>query len=207
MMKSLFRSKAKAKPTIIAFGDSLTEGYYMQGRNFHPYTIKLQELLSSMKGKASNEIMNCGISGETTDEMRPRLKSLLLQEYVSECKAVIILGGTNDLGSQNVENIVNNVTWMHDLVLSHKLQSFAVTVPETYAEKIAPIYATVRKSVNSRLSTFCAERSIPIIDLAEFIPYDAKDGATKLWDDNLHFSPAGYDKFGKLVFESVKGYL
>lgn len=30
---------------ILCFGDSLTEGYYSFGLHFHPYTIKLKQLL------------------------------------------------------------------------------------------------------------------------------------------------------------------
>jgi hypothetical protein len=32
---------------IVTFGDSLTEGYYKRGSQFHPYSVKLEELLQN----------------------------------------------------------------------------------------------------------------------------------------------------------------
>ena len=32
---------------ILCFGDSLTAGYYNEGEKFHPYSLKLEELLNT----------------------------------------------------------------------------------------------------------------------------------------------------------------
>lgn len=64
---------------ILAIGDSLTEGYTAEaGRGivFHPYTEKLREILKEEVAKSTHtkasvelEVVNRGISGETTNEM------------------------------------------------------------------------------------------------------------------------------------------
>lgn len=82
---------------ILCLGDSLTEGYYSWGMKFHPYARRLQEhldglgmvlslplrrVLSVMHGSAgltvcgrrqgSFHLVNAGVSGETSEEVRPR---------------------------------------------------------------------------------------------------------------------------------------
>ena len=46
-----------------------------------------------------------------------------------------------------------------------------------------------------------------LVDLECAIPYTSPKDEGSLWDDNLHFNPAGYDQFGRLVFESISSIL
>ena len=79
---------------ILAFGDSLTEGWCHSGTKFHPYTRKLQSLIQSLS--KSVDIVNKGVSGETTEQMSDRLPLVLNKDGPFDL--VIILGGTNDIG-------------------------------------------------------------------------------------------------------------
>jgi len=65
---------------ILAFGDSLTEGYYRNGMGLHPYTIKLEEL-AKQNGK-NCEIVNEGISGNTVQQMLQRLPAILKSSVI-----------------------------------------------------------------------------------------------------------------------------
>ena len=75
--------------TIVAFGDSLTEGYWKRTTfqeipEFHAYAIRLQNLL-----KNQSNMVQVGISGERTTSMVNRLP-IVLKKY-PETKLVIIL--------------------------------------------------------------------------------------------------------------------
>lgn len=63
---------------ILAFGDSLTRGYYNSGKGHHPYTMKLQYLLNNFDQKRCFIIDNEGKDGEPAfGEMPRRMESVL----------------------------------------------------------------------------------------------------------------------------------
>ena len=75
--------------SIVAFGDSLTEGYWKRTTfqeipEFHSYALRLQNLL-----KNQSSMVQVGISGERTNSMVQRLP-IVLKKY-PETKLVIIL--------------------------------------------------------------------------------------------------------------------
>ena len=70
---------------LLCLGDSLTEGYDID------LSKRWTELLEQ---DMSIEIINCGISGDTTTGMLARCHALLLEHQPSH---MLILGGTNDL--------------------------------------------------------------------------------------------------------------
>jgi lysophospholipase L1-like esterase len=65
---------------ILAFGDSLTEGYCMNERGglmFHPYTKELERLLETQFPSLRIEVVNRGVSGELATSMPHRLEQWL----------------------------------------------------------------------------------------------------------------------------------
>jgi lysophospholipase L1-like esterase len=57
---------------------------------------------------------------------------------------------------------------------------------------------------------YANENQILLADLAgpELTPSElSEDQRRALWDDNLHFKPAGYDLFGEIIFKSIEPYL
>ena len=106
---------------ILAFGDSLTEGWTNFGREFHPYSCKLHSLLQSICKSKSFNIVNRGISGETTDQMKTRLPRVLDKDGPFEL--VIILGGTNDLGysfDKDGESLFQRLRSLHEMALKNQ---------------------------------------------------------------------------------------
>jgi len=64
----------------MAFGDSLTRGYYNKGQNHHPYTGRLQSLLNRMDDKRCFIVENQGKNGDVAfGEMPKRMEMLLRQ--------------------------------------------------------------------------------------------------------------------------------
>ena len=86
-------------PRILCFGDSLTEGYTFQASGqFHPYSTKLQQLLEA-HCHDSVEVRMAGVSGEIVVPSMTQRLDRLLKEASQPYDWVIILGGTNDLGT------------------------------------------------------------------------------------------------------------
>ncbi|RMX51187.1 hypothetical protein pdam_00004084 [Pocillopora damicornis] len=196
---------------ILAFGNSLTEGWCEFGTRFHPYTLKLQNLIESECKTESIDIVNRGVSGETIDEMNARLPEVL--DEGGPFDIVIILGGTNDLGmrlDENGEPLFSRLRSLHELALRHSPLSVAVTVPETGYETMDG-YTVVREKrlqVNALLKNFvqqCGSKML-VSDLATKLPRESLSDEDRrtLWADHLHFSPAGYDRMGEIIFEDIR---
>jgi len=190
------------KRYVLAFGDSLTEGFYNWGMKFHPYSNKLKDLLD-MEGFYG--IDQFGISGETTRSMVSRLKELFDSSQY-KYSFVIILGGTNDLGEKKPDKIVANLKSLYTQCIDHGALPIAVTIPEMSQELQLKWLTPCRNTVNEQLKAFCTEKNIPVVDLATKIPYASLSDSDrkKYWDDGIHFTPAGYDKFATIIHEVLK---
>jgi len=190
-----------AKYTIVAFGDSLTEGWYDGGYKFHPYTLKLAKLFET-EFPGVFEFCNEGVSGETTSEMEMRLPKVLSKITASGLivSHVIILGGTNDLATEEPHVIIDNLEKLYKIVHSEKANVIAMTVPDAFFKDIP--YVAKRKAVNDWIKS---QKNFPVIDLETRIPYPEKK-RSEYWDDYLHFSQLGYDKIAEILLEETKEY-
>lgn len=197
----------KGSKYFLAFGDSLTEGFYHMGFRFHPYTEKLEELFE--KNNSSIAVVNRGISGETTIKMVRRLESILQK---TRFDFVCVLAGTNDLAnpSETADSIFERLNRLYQLVLNHNSNVIllVVTIPPTSFDKREQDYLNKKLLINEKIKTFSEEPKstgrVVFVDLYSATPYYQEDGTmSPLWDDHLHFSPKGYDLFGELVFTSI----
>lgn len=71
-----FFSSGMEAVRILAFGDSLTRGYYGGGKEYHPYTEKLEYLLNSDSHKCF-VVDNQGQDKEMAADMTKRLDKYL----------------------------------------------------------------------------------------------------------------------------------
>lgn len=210
---------------ILSFGDSLTEGFHRFGFAFHPYskelTKKLDEKLAGMEmieKKAKALVHQRGLSGEFTDHMIPRLGRLLEQATAANqpYDAVCILGGTNDLSSDDsAEEVFHRLKQLYDQVLAHgdgKTVLVTITIPQSACKDDE--YVSRREGINALIKEFSskgddsssgqgrvvcvdAEKSLPFFTLEQ-----EKDKI--IWDDALHMTPEGYDLLGRLVFTGIE---
>lgn len=105
--------------TIVAFGDSLTEGIGASKEGSYPSQLAIITGLN---------VVNAGISGETTDRGLARFKDVLTQ-YNPEL--VILLEGGNDiLRNQNQNQTKQNLAQMIDIAKQHNVQVLLMGVPE-----------------------------------------------------------------------------
>lgn len=196
---------------ILAFGDSLTEGWCDFGTKFRPYTRKLQSLIQSLSNSKPVDVVNRGVSGETTDQMNSRLGLVLDKDGPFDL--VIILGGTNDLGfslNKDGEPLFRRLRSLHELALRHSPFSVAVTIPETGYEALdqfAPLREK-RLQVNNLLKNYVQDHASKMLlcDLSTKLPRKSlsDEDRRKFWADDLHFTPAGYDRMGEIIFENIK---
>ncbi|KAL9649872.1 hypothetical protein ABK040_009684 [Willaertia magna] len=207
---------------IMAFGDSLTAGYFKRGTEFHPYSDYLTELLTNYNIK----VYEYGLSGEKTNEMEKRLqrnlqKKVLAEDLIrlnnaifpeNEFKAVIIIGGTNDLAYSTIEKetIVNNLTNMYKYCMNQLNIKYVIasSIPSTtfeHEEKYKQ-YLEKKEFINNEIKKFCFENNekMRFVDICNLLSYkNCNDEERKLyWDDHLHFTPKGYQKFAEILFEN-----
>ena len=199
--------KDKKIKRILCLGDSITEGYYDSGSKFHPYSDKLLELLNSKKKDGEEYyIFNEGVSGECVyQQMSNRLPDLLNKHKPLDL--VIILGGTNDLHKHDCDNInlFGSIKGMHVMCHRAGIKTVAITIPDSRYPKQKDEW----KEVNKKIRDYAEENSdkVLLFDLARSLPYRTLDEGDqeKVWDDNLHFTPLGYDIMAQLIFDTIRG--
>lgn len=101
------RTPAAARPQILAFGDSLTAGYGIQKSESYP--MVLQRMLDE-RGYLY-EVVNSGVSGETTAGGRRRIEKALDGDVRI---AIIALGGNDGLRGLSVVDLRANLEAMID---------------------------------------------------------------------------------------------
>lgn len=178
------RREKKFNPKRVScWGDSLTEGYYNNGRSFHSYTLRLTEHLGC-------PVEEHGTSGERLDPMLTKLGWYL--EKADNVTDLVFLGGTNNLSSNSSEEIVHEFKRLLTLEQKHPgIRFHVMTIPAMRAEKSAPWIKERRETVNK----FIRGHFTHSIDFAAHSPELDKDG--------LHFTPDGYDQMGDFVYEKI----
>jgi len=85
-----------------------------------------------------------------------------------------------------------------------------VTIPETGYEAMDRFTAVKEKrlQVNALLKKYvkdCGGKMI-LSDLSAKLPRESlsHEDRRKFWEDDLHFTPAGYDRMGEIIFEDIK---
>eukprot|EP00696_Hemimastix_kukwesjijk_P017788 gnl/Hemi2/6530_TR2228_c0_g1_i1.p1 gnl/Hemi2/6530_TR2228_c0_g1~~gnl/Hemi2/6530_TR2228_c0_g1_i1.p1 ORF type:complete len:281 (-),score=89.33 gnl/Hemi2/6530_TR2228_c0_g1_i1:208-1050(-) len=198
--------------SILAFGDSLTQGFVKHGTEWFPYTVRLQSLLDKQFGSGSIRVVNEGVSGERTDSMVWRLPKVLTKALAAgqNFTAIVILGGTNDIFFQKPNDVIANLVTLRVLSKSHGASVFFMTVPELRQEEGVDLYIRTRNTINDGLrDTVCANHSASLVDLAALIPQHtlSAERRKELWDPDLvHFSPQGYNKMGEIVFAALQDF-
>ncbi|PBP18403.1 asparagine amidase a [Diplocarpon rosae] len=138
-MADLFRTSTPIH--ILCFGDSLTKGYSMHGKNFTPYSATMKKTLEETiggRGELSFIVDTDGVSGQfVTNGFRERMASLYSANQIRECPYdwVVFLGGTNDLAySISPNKIYDETKAITDIPLATGARVLLLTVPECSAK-------------------------------------------------------------------------
>jgi lysophospholipase L1-like esterase len=191
---------------ILAFGDSLTKGYYNHGMKYHPYSLRINKLFE--ENKLDFKIIDSGVNGEGTKKMLERIKTFFQGEYLPhKFSHVIIYAGANDLGSMSYENIAENIISLNKYVIENGVSSILVTLPQNQCDIMYDFYGEKRVKVNEYLRKVAVDiDKLTICDLDKYISFKSMDKTDreKYWDDHIHYSPLGYDLIGEYIFNTIK---
>lgn len=163
---------------VIFFGDSITELWGRSNPEFF-----------------AGDIINRGISGQTTDQMLVRFQSDVI---ALRPRIVHIIAGTNDIGGNTGPTrlawVEANITAMVDLAKLHGIRVVLGTVPPAahfgWRPEIKPIPAIT--AYNRWLSDFAKRGNIVLVDYYRTLD-DGKGGiSATLSGDGVHPNAEGY---------------
>ena len=179
-----------AQPRVIFLGDSLTQGWDLAGL-----------------GLDKAELLNRGISGQTTPQMLVRFR----QDVVSLKPAVVhILAGTNDLagntGPTTLEAIEDNLSSMVEIAeASHIRVVLASVLPALdypWRRGLQPAPKIV--ALNDWLRAYAAQHKLVYADYYAAL-VDSRGGfKSELADDGVHPNGAGYAVMSPIARQAVR---
>ncbi len=166
--------------TILAFGDSLTYGYNAE------YSQSYPAILSHLTGL---EVINAGISAETSEDGLRRLPQLLENHSI---KLIILCFGGNDiLQNSSMVTLKNNLKTMIQMAKKKNIDILLISVPNLnlFGLSALELYEEVAD-----------EENIPLLSgvLAGILSQPA------LKSDQIHPNALGYKQLGEKIYESVK---
>ena len=205
-----FVNSEPAKKLVVAFGDSLTVGYRSPTEDEEipqpvPYTTFLSKKVEALLGKGRAglrvDFLNRGVVGELTDDMVDRFGRDVLGPRPD---AVIILGGSNDLGwGMEPSSIAENLTGMYNEALEKGIRPVACTVPSVrgFDEGIQS-----RLLLNELIKRYTGAIGVVCVDLFTATADSAGRLREEYSNDGLHLSPLGYEAMAEAIFsDAVRG--
>lgn len=178
-----------ARPRVVFLGDSITQSWSLEA-------IGLTHL----------EVLNRGISGQTTPQMLVRFR----QDVVRLRPAVVhILAGTNDLagntGPTTVEAIEGNLAGMVEIARAHRIRvvlaSVLPTVDYPWHSGLDP--APKIAALNDWMRTYAQRHRLVFLDYYSALA-DARHGLEAgLSEDGVHPNAAGYAVLSPLARKAI----
>ena len=179
-----------ARPRVIFLGDSLTQGWDLAGL-----------------GLDQAELLNRGISGQTTPQMQVRFR----QDVVDLSPVVVhILAGTNDLagntGPTTLEAIEGNLSSMVEIAAaSHIRVVLGAVLPALdypWRRGLQPAPRIV--ALNAWMRAYARRHKLVYADYYSAL-VDPRGGfRSELADDGVHPNRAGYGVMNPIARESIR---
>ncbi len=186
---------------IICLGDSLTYGYGVAR------AVTWTALLSN--GADGPEVVNRGISGDTTGGMLARLETDVLAE---ESDLVLLMGGSNDIffGRDLAAAKCNMAAIVFQCMAHRRKVVLGIPFPvleKGLADQWKPFAGgeEVRRLLGEYgrwLVEFGREFGIPVLDLGEALPREEKDRIS-CYLDGIHLSPGGHRLVAEFLRENL----
>tara|TARA_Y100000590_G_scaffold462376_1_gene626325 strand:+ start:115 stop:750 length:636 start_codon:yes stop_codon:yes gene_type:complete len=178
---------------IVLVGDSITEGW----TEFNPGFFQ------------ENNMVNRGISGQTTPQMLIRLK----QDAIHlDPKIIIINGGTNDIwgntGPSTPDMIIDNLCSMAEITAKKNIQVVLSTILPVYQypdrDDIIDPPKTI-SFINSVLQNYCKKNSLAFLDYFSPMADEKKGLRSDYGTDGVHPNKQGYSVMEQVVRETISG--
>lgn len=175
---------------IVCMGDSLTYGYNVPGQ---------YGWVAILAAKTGWDIVNCGVCGETTGDMRRRFAQDVL---TAKPDVVILMGGANDILLDVPAQVTkNNLLAMIDSARTAHIRVALGTTVLTTAESCAfgwqqPGDVERHNSNIRELRQWILEKAgeykLPCLDFYEALRQACTTASGPMYDDGAHPSIAGY---------------
>ena len=178
---------------VVLVGDSITEGW----TEFNPEFFQ------------ENNIINRGVSGQTTPQMLIRFK----QDAVHlNPKIIIINGGTNDIwgntGPSTPDMIIDNLCSMAEIAAKNDINVALSTILPVYKyperDDIIDPPKTI-SLINSVLLDYCKENCLNFLDYYTPMVDDKKGLSSDYGTDGVHPNKDGYNVMENVVREAIPG--
>jgi len=173
------------RPVIVAFGDSLTDGYGVpRGQK---YTDYLQTALDE-KG-LKYRVVNAGVSGDTTGNALDRVASVVALKPVL---VILEIGGNDGLRGLPVEQTRQNLGQIVTQLQAPgaKVLLWSMTLPRNYGPRYVRQFEKVYESIGKQYK-------VKLIPVREF-------GTVEMQADGIHPTGAGYRKVAPVVLKYVE---
>ncbi|HTA42413.1 MAG TPA: GDSL-type esterase/lipase family protein [Bryobacteraceae bacterium] len=179
-------------PRVVFLGDSITEAW------------RLNEYFTG------HDFVNRGIAAQTTSQMLARFR----QDVIGlNPKAVVILGGTDDIAAGTApRQIEDNLAMMADLAKQHGIRAiFASILPVSdYHKDIDPRYEMTKnrppatiQAINKWIQTLCLTGGFVWMDYYTAMVDPMGYMKTDLSDDGLHPNAKGYRVMSPVTLETI----
>ena len=180
---------------IVLVGDSITEGW----TEFNPEFFQ------------DNNMINRGISGQTTPQMLIRLKQDAIHLGP---KIIIINGGTNDIwgntGPSTPEMIIDNLCSMAEIATKNDIDVALSTILPVYQypdrDDIIDPPNTI-SLINSVLQDYCKENGLTFLDYFSPMADKKKGLRSDYGTDGVHPNKQGYSVMEQVVRETIPGII
>lgn len=160
---------------IVAFGDSLTAGIGTDKANSYP---------SALARLSGLEVVNAGVSGETTNEGLVRLPKVI--EKHNPDLIILLEGGNDILRNRDYQRIERNLDQMIQVVLEQDIQVVLIGIPEkSLFSDSAPFYSELAEKYN-----LVFEPSL----IADLMRSPSKKS------DSIHFNKEGYAEMAESIY-------
>ena len=187
------KNSSSAGDRIVLVGDSITEGW----TEFNPEFFQ------------ENNMINRGISGQTTPQMLIRFK----QDAVHlNPKIIIINGGTNDIwgntGPSTPEMIIDNLCSMAEIAAKNDINVALSTILPVYkypeSDDIIDPPKTI-SLINSVLLDYCKQNDLNFLDYYTPMVDEKKGLNSNYGTDGVHPNKEGYNVMENVVREAIPG--
>ena len=187
------KKSSSAGDRIVLVGDSITEGW----TEFNPEFFQ------------ENNMINRGISGQTTPQMLIRFK----QDAVHlNPKIIIINGGTNDIwgntGPSTPDMIIDNLFSMAEIAGKNDINVALSTILPVYKyperDDIIDPPKTI-SLINSVLLDYCTKNSLTFLDYYSPMADEKKGLRSDYGTDGVHPNKEGYNVMENVFREAIPG--
>ncbi len=203
LMNAPLHSVDAPKTVIIALGDSTTAGtpYAKSPLEAPPQgsgDLEGQYSYWMMHWRPNWEVLNYGIAGQTTIQIRARFDEIIRRGP----RYVIILAGVNDVyqglpGRVTAENLL----WMYKQAQAHSIMPVAATVLPF--DEASPAQAIAVDKLNDWIKNWAEKMRIPFADLNAAVRDTQDPHRLSGSPDGIHPDIGGYRKMGQKLIEAI----